>query len=147
MAIKHEERLNGVDITVVGCVESLAEKVLKEMNRDLIIIFGYRSNEEQTKLYNQGRTTAGKIVTNAKAGQSPHNYACAVDCWVMDSDGKTIDWTNPVYKNICREHAMTVADKIVWGGSFKSIIDFPHWEKRTWRNVRAGTKKIIPNMV
>lgn len=33
----------------------------------------YRSNEEQTKLYEQGRTQPGHIVTNAKAGKSKHN--------------------------------------------------------------------------
>lgn len=33
----------------------------------------YRSNEEQDRLYAQGRTSPGKIVTNAKAGQSKHN--------------------------------------------------------------------------
>lgn len=143
--ILHEERLQGVDITVVACVESLAEKVMKQMGRYMIIVFGYRSNEEQTKLYNQGRTTAGKIVTNAKAGSSPHNFYCAVDCWVMSEDGKTIDWNNSEYKNIAREHAASVSDKIVWGGNFSKLTDMPHWEKKTWRNVRAGIEKIIPN--
>ncbi|TXH19809.1 MAG: peptidase M15 [Hyphomicrobiaceae bacterium] len=33
----------------------------------------YRSDEEQAKLYAQGRTTPGKIVTNAKPGKSKHN--------------------------------------------------------------------------
>ena len=40
---------------------------------------GYRSRAEQTKLYAQGRTSLGKIVTYAKAGQSPHNYGLAFD--------------------------------------------------------------------
>ena len=145
--MKHEQRLIGVDITVVACIESLAEKAMKQMSRDMIIVFGYRSNEEQTKLYNQGRTTPGAIVTRAMAGQSPHNFNCAIDCWVMSADGKSIDWNNIEYKNLVREHALTVADKIVWGGSFKSLPDFPHWEKKTWRNVRAGTEKIKPNTI
>jgi peptidoglycan L-alanyl-D-glutamate endopeptidase CwlK len=42
---------------------------------------GLRSNERQELLYNQGRTTNGSIVTNAKAGQSFHNYGFALD-WV-----------------------------------------------------------------
>ncbi len=33
----------------------------------------WRSNDEQTRLYNQGRTTPGAIVTNARAGTSAHN--------------------------------------------------------------------------
>lgn len=42
---------------------------------------GYRSNERQNELYAQGRTAPGKIVTNAMAGQSFHNYGYAFD-WV-----------------------------------------------------------------
>jgi peptidoglycan L-alanyl-D-glutamate endopeptidase CwlK len=33
----------------------------------------YRSNDDQAKLYAQGRTTPGNIVTNAKPGFSAHN--------------------------------------------------------------------------
>lgn len=52
---------------------------------DLLIYCTLRSNEEQNKLYAQGRTEGGKIVTNARAGQSAHNpgkdgKAVAYDC-------------------------------------------------------------------
>ena len=46
---------------------------------DLLVTSTYRDNESQNALYAQGRTTAGRVVTNAKAGQSFHNYRCAVD--------------------------------------------------------------------
>lgn len=46
---------------------------------DLLVTSTYRDNESQDALYAQGRTTAGRIVTNAKAGSSFHNYRCAVD--------------------------------------------------------------------
>lgn len=144
--IFHEDRLNGIDIRVVACIESLAEKVMKQMNRDLIIVFGYRSLEEQDKLYQQGRTLPGPIVTRAQAGQSPHNFDCAVDCWVMDEHSKAIDWNNEQYKNICRSHAASVSDKIVWGGTFITLKDFPHWELKDWRLVRAKVQNIIPNV-
>lgn len=39
-----------------------------------LITCTYRSDEEQNALYAQGRTSKGKIVTNAKGGQSDHNY-------------------------------------------------------------------------
>jgi len=42
---------------------------------------GFRSNERQDELYAQGRTTEGRIVTNALPGQSFHNYGRAID-WV-----------------------------------------------------------------
>lgn len=45
----------------------------------LLIVSGYRSIEEQNKLFAQGRTTIGEIVTNAKGGWSSHQYGVAVD--------------------------------------------------------------------
>lgn len=41
---------------------------------DILCTCTWRSDTEQTALYNQGRTTPGNIVTNAKAGQSAHNF-------------------------------------------------------------------------
>lgn len=46
---------------------------------DVIITSTYRDAESQNALYAQGRTTAGKKVTNAKGGQSFHNYRVAFD--------------------------------------------------------------------
>ena len=143
--MKNENRLIGIDIRVVACIESLAEKVMKEMGRELIIVSAYRSLEAQAKLYAQGRSAPGKIVTRAVAGSSPHNFQCAVDCWVMSEDGKSIDWNNQEYKEIARTHAAAVSDKIVWGGNFNSLVDLPHWELKSWRMVRAMVEKIIPN--
>lgn len=44
-----------------------------EKNLNVIVICTYRSSDEQNKLYAQGREYEGKIVTNAKGGESPHN--------------------------------------------------------------------------
>lgn len=41
---------------------------------DILITCTYRSGTEQNALYAQGRTTKGAIVTNARAGQSKHNF-------------------------------------------------------------------------
>lgn len=58
---------------------------------NLRITSGYRSIEEQNRLYAQGRTTPGSIVTNAKGGQSFHNFALAFD--VVDRvRGYNLDW-------------------------------------------------------
>lgn len=43
----------------------------------VLLICTYRSAEEQAKLYAQGRTAPGRIVTNAKPGKSKHNTAAA----------------------------------------------------------------------
>jgi peptidoglycan L-alanyl-D-glutamate endopeptidase CwlK len=39
----------------------------------VLLICTHRDNEEQATLYAKGRTAPGKIVTNAKPGQSKHN--------------------------------------------------------------------------
>lgn len=47
----------------------------------------YRSSYDQDRFYAQGRTSPGIKVTNAKSGQSYHNYGLAVDiCLLIDRD-------------------------------------------------------------
>jgi len=46
-----------------------------------LIYCGRRTMEEQTALYSLGRTSPGKVVTKARAGESYHNYGLAFD-WV-----------------------------------------------------------------
>ena len=45
----------------------------------LLVTSTYRDFESQNALYAQGRTAAGKKVTNAKGGQSFHNWRVALD--------------------------------------------------------------------
>lgn len=44
-----------------------------------IATFGYRSYGEQDALFAQGRSIKGKKVTNARGGQSAHNFGLAID--------------------------------------------------------------------
>lgn len=63
-------------------VKLLAEKFIAECDKagiDVLIYSTYRDGASQDALYAQGRTKPGKIVTNAKAGQSYHNWRCAFD--------------------------------------------------------------------
>ncbi len=60
-------------------------------NAKIRITQSLRSWEEQEKLYAIGRITKGKKVTNAKAGQSIHNYGLAVDICLM-IDEKVASW-------------------------------------------------------
>lgn len=46
---------------------------------DLVVTSTYRDIEAQNALYAQGRTKSGNIVTNAKGGQSWHNWKRAFD--------------------------------------------------------------------
>lgn len=59
-----------------------AEKFLtrcSEEGLDILIYCTLRSMEEQDELYSMGRTKPGKVVTNARSGDSYHNWGCAFD--------------------------------------------------------------------
>lgn len=90
-----------------------------------------RTFDESTKLYAQGRTTPGQIVSNAKAGQSYHNYGLALD-FVLLVNGKqnwTVDANWMVVVNIFKAHGFT------WGGNFAGQFkDYPHLEMRLGYN-------------
>lgn len=55
---------------------------------------GFRSFAAQDTLYSQGRGRPGGIVTNAKAGESAHNYGCATD-WTRWEPGGVPIWMKP----------------------------------------------------
>jgi len=53
---------------------------------------GLRTSATQDNFYNQGRTTSGPIVTDAKGGHSMHNFGLAVD--VVPITGGLPDWND-----------------------------------------------------
>lgn len=114
----------------------------------------FRTKKEQQDLYNQGRTTPGKKVTNALPGQSFHEYGLAFDIALLydkngdgnfeevswdikrdqDRDGKS-DWMTVV--NFFKSKGWK------WGGDFKSFKDYPHFEKTfgfTWKQLARLNK-------
>lgn len=87
-------------------------------------ISGLRSIQKQEALFAQGRSLPGKIVTNAMAGHSAHNWGLATD-WCLFSDIGLPEWENnrwDEYGNAVRKLGLE------WGGDFKSIRDLPHNE-------------------
>ena len=67
-----------------------AEKFVRQcasVGIDVLITSTYRDNESQGALYAQGRSTPGPRVTNARPGESFHNYRIAFD-FVPIVDGK-----------------------------------------------------------
>jgi len=89
---------------------------------DILITQGLRTYAEQDALYAQGRTKPGKIVTNARGGQSYHNFGLAFD-YVLIENGKAVWEVNSKWKrfaSICK------AKGFEWGGDWKSFKDYPH---------------------
>ena len=63
-------------------VQEMAFAWLRECRNagiDVLVTCTLRSFDDQEKLYAQGRTMPGKKVTNAKPGESFHNYGLAID--------------------------------------------------------------------
>lgn len=90
-------------------------------------VSGFRSFERQAAIYEQGRTTPGKIVTNARPGESAHNYGCASDWTVFKFiNGKeVVTWPDP-RDPIWGEYGAAIeAAGLKWGKSFN---DYPHNE-------------------
>ncbi len=112
----------------------------------LRLAYTLRTYAEQDALYAQGRNgNPGKIVTQAKGGQSFHNFGLAFDIVLLDKDGngtyETASWETNVdfdgdglsdwqeVVNIAKQHGFS------WGGEWK-FTDKPHFEKTFGTNVR-----------
>lgn len=106
---------------------------------------GLRTNAEQDHIYAQGRTTPGKKITNAKGGQSIHNYGFAVDiCLIINKktaswDTKK-DWDNDQIADWYECVKIFALHGWEWGGNWKTFKDMPHFEKRNLNNWRKLSK-------
>jgi peptidoglycan L-alanyl-D-glutamate endopeptidase CwlK len=88
------------------------------------VISGHRTYAEQDKLYAQGRTTKGPIVTKARGGYSNHNFGLAFDIGIFSKDGKEYYDEHKDY-----ERVGVIAESLgfAWGGRWK-FKDEPHVE-------------------
>lgn len=114
----------------------------------VLVTCTYRSNEEQNRLYAQGRTTKGRKVTNVKGGGSKHNHttpqgapaALAFDVvplrhgkciWGTDGNGIDDDPSDDDTDDLEaweRVGAHGEAVGLVWGGSWTRFKDRPHFQ-------------------
>jgi hypothetical protein len=93
-------------------------------NRDLYAHSGFRSVEEQDGIYAQGRTAPGNRVTNARGGQSWHNYGMAVDVVFHTANGQP-SWDEGMDWNALG--ALGTAQGLHWGGNWRNP-DRPHFQ-------------------
>jgi peptidoglycan L-alanyl-D-glutamate endopeptidase CwlK len=107
-------------------VKAKAEEFLRLCdlaNIDVLIYCTYRTYEEQEAEYAKGRTVAGKIVTNAKGGDSYHNWGRAFDCVPM-VNGRAQWSDNALYDKI---GSIGKSIGLEWGGDWK-FKDRPHFQ-------------------
>lgn len=120
---KHsEERLAEVHPKLAALVRQLAIQLAVE-EIEVRVTAGMRSWDEQQKLYDQGRKTAGRIVTKCPPGWSWHQYALAVDVAPFIDGQPEWDETHPAWKRI---HEVARSLGLTLGADFPHFPDYPH---------------------
>lgn len=123
-----EARLCGVHPYVARKVRELAAH-LEDEGIVIRVVQAFRSYADQDKLYAQGRTAPGEIVTRCVPGNSWHNYGLAVDVAPFTRDGvhayPVPDWnaTHPAWHRI---EEVGVSLGFVAGANFRTFPDNPH---------------------
>jgi peptidoglycan L-alanyl-D-glutamate endopeptidase CwlK len=136
------DRIKTLSPFLIEEAEDIYKEICEALTGRALCRFAYctRTFKEQHDLYQQGRNgNPGPVVTNAKAGESYHNYGLAVDIvlivdkdgngsfetasWDLksdfDGDGKS-DWQEVV--QIFKKYGWS------WGGEWK-FTDNPHFQK------------------
>ena len=106
-------------------VKKLCEDFIASCDKqgiDILITSTYRDGESQNELYSQGRTKPGRIVTNARAGQSYHNWRVAFD-FVPLVFGKPV-WNDVALFTKCGEIAESVG--LEWAGRWNKFKELAH---------------------
>jgi len=113
-------------------VERKAKELVQSMNNiglPIRITEGYRSPERQAELYAQGRTKPGAIVTNAKAGESYHNYGLAFDVVFIKQGYSATKEQWDTLGSIGERLGLE------WGGRWTSFSDKPHFQLTKGYNI------------
>lgn len=105
---------------------------------DIRILSGTRSYAEQNALFRQGRFgNAGPRVTNARGGQSNHNFGIAWDIGVFE--GRAYLGESPLYD---RAAEIGLVEGLSWGGNWISFQDRPHYQLDTGLGV-SETRRLF----
>ena len=100
-------------------------QLCKDNNIDLLVTSTYRDLESQAALYSQGRTSPGKIVTNAGPGDSYHNWRCAIDVVPLVNGKADWDGSHPVWAEIGR---LGKEAGLEWAGEWVHFKELAHFQ-------------------
>jgi peptidoglycan L-alanyl-D-glutamate endopeptidase CwlK len=108
-------------------VEGKAEYEADNPGRVILVTCTRRSVEEQQRLYAQGRTTPGQVVTqiDGLTKKSKHNLEPARAIDIAISVGGKVSWDPDEYK---RAAVYLKARGASWGGDWLTFRDYPHFE-------------------
>jgi len=111
-----------------------------ENDIDILITSTFRDNESQNALYAQGRTAPGKIVTNAKAGESWHNHRCAIDVVPLRNGKPVWNGSDPIWQDVGR---LGKEAGLEWAGEWKRFKELAHFQYtggKTLAQLRMGER-------
>jgi len=127
-----------------GIIPTIAKQVIKvldemaSLGHPMICTDGYRTWAEQNALF-----AKRPKVTNARGGESNHNYACAADCTFLVNGKPTWSGNLPwdLYGKVAKKHGFE------WGGDWASFPDRPHIQMTFGYSIpqlmKMGEKKAI----
>lgn len=133
---RFDERSEGVIATLLPNAQVEARKfmsIVKNYRLTVRLIGGTRSYAEQNELFKKKPK-----VTNARGGQSNHNFGIAFDIGIF-SGKKYYTGATPAetkaYLEVANLVLPTLRNKLDWGGNWKSFKDYPHYEMITNKSI------------
>ena len=131
-------KLDTLDLEFKPLIEQLLQAIGQVTEHTWVVTAGRRTLAEQTRIYAQGRTLPGPIVSNAPAGSSAHNFGFAADLAPLRADGE-VDWNAPdkLWKQMAD---LAVEMGLVAGYYFTHFHDAPHVESPHWKQEQAAWK-------
>lgn len=124
-------------------IRVLADELLRRSPDALVITDGFRSRDEQDRLYKQGRETPGPIVTNAKPGYSWHNYGLAFDVALLKDGKRTWPEDRSLWERV---GALGTSLGLKWGGSFGDLPHFEYHPGLSFEDAMAGKRPAVPSI-
>ncbi|HEY8916285.1 MAG TPA: RHS repeat-associated core domain-containing protein [Chitinophaga sp.] len=144
---RHVTEIDNASLNRIGALHADVQLKMKEMilafNKETglswAVTQGYRTIEYQDALYAQGRTAPGNIVTQARGGQSAHNFGMGVDVAPFVNGRIDYDWWIRTIETGERLRVGKLGESIlgggdVWGG---------RWIKRKENNRKLTAEEIL----
>lgn len=104
------------------------------------IISGTRTYAEQNALYKKGRFgNPGPRVTNARGGQSNHNFGIAWDIGIFRNGEYLGD--SPLYTTAAQAGLAAGIVGLEWGGNWTGFVDRPHYQMSTGLSISKVRQK------